>query len=44
MTFKLHIKTPAELEAEAQAEAAKRARAEALAYLASTDWFVIRLV
>ena len=44
MTFKLNIKAPAELEAEAQAETAKRARAEALAYLASTDWFVIRLV
>ena len=37
------IKTPADIEAEEQAQAADRARAEALAYLASTDWMVTRL-
>ena len=41
--MKLTIKTTDDLQEEAQAQAAERARSEALAYLASTDWFVTRL-
>ena len=40
--MKLIIKTPAELGAARAASEAQTARAEALAYLARTDWMVIR--
>ena len=43
MTFQLTIKTAADLEAEAQAELRAREKADARAYLASTDWLVTRL-
>ena len=42
MTFSLTIKTAADLAAEAAARDAEATRAEARAYLASTDWMVTR--
>ena len=42
--MKLTIKTPADLQAERDAHAREVARREAQEYLASTDWFVTRLV
>ena len=40
--MKLTIKTPADLEAERAEREREATRAEALAYLASTDWMVVR--
>ena len=40
--MKLNIKTPADLEAEQAAKEREQARAEAMAYLAATDWMVTR--
>ncbi len=40
--MKLTIKTAADLEADALAREAEKLRAEALAYLRETDWFVTR--
>lgn len=40
--MKLIIKTAADLDAERAAQAREVARVEALAYLARTDWLVVR--
>ena len=40
--MKLKIKTPADLESDAQDREVEEKRAEALAYLAKTDWYVTR--
>ena len=40
--MKLTIKNPADLEAEQAAKEREKAHAEAMAYLAATDWMVTR--
>ena len=40
--MKLTIKTPADLQRESEAQARAKAAQEARAYLASTDWMIVR--